>query len=135
MSAATVAAVAAVAGVASSVYGMSQQGKAQDAANAANQASVAQSNQSAWNNYLLQRGLNTGGSAATGSIPTNSAVVNAKLPLWANVTSSNGPARWVKAGTPAPATTWSMPTQTVLPQPSATPAAATFADPNVPGID
>lgn len=111
MSAATVAAVAAVAGAGAAVYGASSAGSAQSSANASNQAAVDANNQANWNNYLLTRGV-VGNSAPTGTIPTGAQAVNSKLPLWANVDISNGlpggSNRWVKAGTPTPATNFTL---------------------------
>lgn len=105
--------VAGVAGAGASVYGANKQSDAQSAANAANTAAVASQNQEQWNNYLLERGVN-GNNAPTGTIPTNAQPVNAKLPLWANISASNGVpqgGRWVKAGTPTPATGFTLANQ------------------------
>lgn len=108
MSGATgVLAGAAIAGLGVSAVGISQQNKANNAANATNQEAIAKADQSAWNSYLMGRGI-YGGNAAPGVIPTNAQAVNSKLPLWANVTrtpAGGGTARWVKKGTiPTPAT-------------------------------
>lgn len=73
------------AGVGTALYGANKQAQAIKDTNAANSASVAAADKSNWNNYLLQRGLNTNGTAATGMIPSGAAPVNTKLPLWANI--------------------------------------------------
>jgi hypothetical protein len=75
----------AVLGAGTSIYGANKQKQAQQDANNANQASIADADQSAWNAYLMQRGLNAGGTAPFGVIPQNAQAVNQKLPLWANV--------------------------------------------------
>lgn len=86
MSASQLASVAqGVGGAAASIYGTNKQSADNSAANATNAAAVAAKNQSEWNNYLMQLGLNTGGTAATGVIPSNATAVNRKLPLWFNV--------------------------------------------------
>lgn len=79
-------------GAGSAIYGANQQKKANQAAVSANQANADQTNQSAWNSYLLSRGVNPAG-AATGTIPTNGQAVNTKLPLWANVSRPSGAAK------------------------------------------
>lgn len=99
----------AILGAITSGEGISAQESENAATNASNAASISATNQSNWNNYLVSRGLATNGSTPTGTIPTTGTAVNTKLPLWANVVSSNGPSKWVKTGTAAPATTWSMP--------------------------
>lgn len=108
-----------------SVYGANKQASATEAAQQANQASTASSNLSAWQNYLLSRGVNPSGVTATGQMPastnTSTGAYNTKLPLWANVGSTFGqPKRYVKAGsTPVAATT-----------PAAVPAATGLASTN-----
>lgn len=93
-----------VVGAGVSLAGQSKQSSDLSAANAANTESVDRSNQANWNNWLTTRGLSTGGTAPTGSIPGVPAgtSVNTKLPLWANVTMTPGGGstpRWVKKGT------------------------------------
>ncbi len=68
-----------------SLYGANKQGQIAKDTNAANQANIDRSNNQEWNNYLLQRGVNTGGTAPYGTIPTNAPAVNTRLPLWANI--------------------------------------------------
>lgn len=98
----TAALIAAGLGAGTTAYGINKQSKDQRGADATNRAAIEKADQGAWNNYLLQRGLNTGGTAPTGVIPVGAAPVNAKLPLWMNVT-TRAPAlpqsRWVKKGT------------------------------------
>lgn len=76
----------AVLGAGASIYGANKQSKSQGDANAANRAAIEQADRSAWNNYLMQRGL-YGANAASGVIPDNARAVNTRLPLWANVPS------------------------------------------------
>lgn len=100
------AGIAAV-GLVTNVVGANKQASAISDANAANQSAQAQQNSGAWGNYLLTRGIAPTTPPTPGVIPSAGqyTAVNSRLPLWANVTSSNGPKRWVKSGTPAPATT------------------------------
>lgn len=118
MSGATgVLAGAAILGAGATVYGANKQASAQSDANAANAASVAGSDQSAWNSYLLSRGIQ-GNNAPTGTIPTDGAAVNTKLPLWANVTTTpagGGVAKWVKKGTIPSAPTYRLAAPTASP--------------------
>lgn len=88
-----------LAGVAASAYGASQQNKAVKGANAQNAALQDEQNQSAWNAYLLSRGINPTG-AATGQIPQNAQAVNSRLPLWATANFKNPGAKptWRKKG-------------------------------------
>ncbi len=79
----TLAAGAGLAGVGLNLVGQNQQKKAIEGTTAANQRAIDDANKREWNNYLLQRGLNTGGTAMPGEIPTNAPAVNTKLPLWA----------------------------------------------------
>lgn len=71
-------------GTGASLYGANKQAKAVQAANDQNAKLQAEQNQSAWNAYLLSRGINPTG-ATTGQIPANAPAVNTKLPLWATV--------------------------------------------------
>ncbi len=111
----TLAAGAGLAGAGLNLVGQNQQKKAIEGTNAANQRAIDQANQREWNNYLLQRGINTGGTAMPGEIPTNAPAVNTKLPLWAAFpTASPGGSFGVGfRGLTAPRTT------AVAPQPSA----------------
>lgn len=86
----------AVLGAGTTLYGANKQAKAISSANASNQEAVDKQNQSDWNNYLLQRGIYTGGSATTGSIPTNATAVNTRMPLWASVNVATNKPRWQK---------------------------------------
>lgn len=70
-------------------YGAKKQGDAVDAATDANVAAQDKQNQSAWNNWLLTKGLD-GNNAAVGVIPANAKAVNTKLPLYANVMAGPG---------------------------------------------
>jgi hypothetical protein len=81
------------------LIGANKQASANTANNNANIAVNDATNQSNWNNYLVTRGLATNGQTPTGTIPGTTGAVNTKLPLWANVQSSNGPSQWVKSGT------------------------------------
>lgn len=81
----TVALGAGLAGAGLNLIGANKQAQSVKDTNATNQAAVDKANNQEWNNYLLQRGINTGGTAAYGSIPTNAAPVNTRLPLWANI--------------------------------------------------
>jgi hypothetical protein len=94
----------AVAGIAvgagTAIYGANKQKQNQQDANAANQASIANADQSAWNAYLMQRGINGGGNVPFGQIPTNPQIVNSKLPLWANVRMNPAAVTARTAGTP-----------------------------------
>lgn len=85
----SIGAVAAAGGLASDVVGGVQQSKAVSNANTQNQANVTNANNQAWTSYLMQRGLNPGGTVPYGTIPTNAAAVNTKLPLWATVNVPN----------------------------------------------
>ena len=87
-----------VVGAGVSLYGANKQSQAQKDANAANQASVGKADQSAWVNYLLQRGLAVDPNTPTGSIPSNARAVNQRLPLWANMSSFGNAAQQSKDG-------------------------------------
>lgn len=112
-----------VIGAGASLIGAGQQADANASAQAANQAAQAEQNRSAWANYLMTRGLYTGGSAPTGVIPTSGVTaVNSRLPLWANVNISGAPKKWVKAGTASPAGRFSLPVSSATPAATAPPA-------------
>jgi hypothetical protein len=64
--------------------------KAQQQANATNQQLADDKNAFDWNSYLLQRGINAGGTARPGEIPASATAVNTSLPLW--LTSGGVPA-------------------------------------------
>lgn len=74
------------AGIGTNLYGANKQAKTQARTDDQNRAAIEKADQSAWNNYLLQRGL-YGGNAPTGTIPgmQPGAAVNARLPLWATM--------------------------------------------------
>lgn len=76
-------AVAAV-GAGTAIYGANKQAKAVSSAAATNAGLQDQTNQSAWDNWLMTRGVNPEG-AATGVIPNNPQPINTRLPLWASV--------------------------------------------------
>ncbi len=88
-----------VLGAGVSLYGANKQKKAVDSANAANAALQEDQNQSAWNAYLLSRGINPTG-AVTGQIPQNAQAVNTRLPLWATASFKKPGAKptWRKKG-------------------------------------
>jgi len=90
----------AVLGAGTSIHGANKQKQAQEEANKANQASIANSDLSAWQGYLMQRGLNPSGVTQFGQIPTNAQAVNTKLPLWANVRMNPAAVTARTAGTP-----------------------------------
>jgi hypothetical protein len=81
-----------VIGAGASLYGANKQSKSQAATNASNQASVDKSDQNAWINYLLTRGVAVDPNTPTGTIPTSGRAVNTRLPLWANMTVPGRPA-------------------------------------------
>lgn len=87
-----------LAGTAATLIGQNKQAKAVEAANNTNAQLQADQNASAWNAYLLSRGVNPAG-ATTGQLPANPRAVNAKLPLWATWTV---PATAGTPGTSAP---------------------------------
>lgn len=87
-------------GTGASLYGASRQAGAVRDANAQNAELQREQNQSAWNAYLLSRGINPGG-AATGEIPSNPQPVNSRLPLWANVERSPQARQGFRIGTGA----------------------------------
>lgn len=93
----------AVLGAGTSLYGANKQAKSVAEANATNDARLAEQNQSAWNAYLLSRGVNPAG-AATGSLPSNPQPVNSKLPLWATSSFAKPGATktWRKKGSGTP---------------------------------
>ena len=78
--------IASAIGAGTSLYGANKQSKDQARANAENTAAIKEADQSAWQNYLMQRGIYAG-NAPTGTIPgmQPGAAVNTKLPLWATV--------------------------------------------------
>ena len=89
-----------------SAYGSKKQTDAVEDANAANDARLAKQDQSAWNAYLLSRGVNPAGTA-TGTLPTSAEAVNFKLPLYARAsfTKPGATKTWRKKGsTVAPGT-------------------------------
>lgn len=87
----------AVLGAGVSMIGANKQaGAVKDAANQNAQLET-EKNNSAWQAYLMSRGLNPMGATA-GNIPTGAPAINAKLPLWANVNVATGPKVWRKAG-------------------------------------
>lgn len=76
----------AVLGTGAALIGANKQSKDQAGSDAANRAAIAKSDQNAWINYLIQRGLYAPG-AATGTIPgaQPGSAQNTKLPLWAQM--------------------------------------------------
>ncbi len=84
-----VALATAAIGAGTAVYGASQQKKANQQAQAANAALQDKQNQSAWDAWVMTRGIAPDGSAP-GVLPTNGRAVNTRLPLWANVSTTPG---------------------------------------------
>src|SRR5262245_9376544 len=74
---------------AASLIGQGIQGnatkKAQQAANSENARLADEKNAFDWNAFLLQKGLNAGGTARPGEIPDDAEAVNTFLPMWASV--------------------------------------------------
>lgn len=96
-------------GAGAAIYGANKQSKDNQKAIDANTASVNKADNSAWNNYLLTRGLYTGGGAPTGTIPgmAPGGAVNTKLPFWANASApapSTNPL--LNNSTPGAGSTW-----------------------------
>ncbi len=75
-----------IAGIGTSLYGANKQRQAQEDANRENRAAIEGADRSAWNSYLMQRGI-YGNNAATGTIPgmQPGGATNTRLPLWANL--------------------------------------------------
>lgn len=96
-----IAAGAAVAGVGASLYGANKASKDAKAAQSANADLQTQQNNSAWQSYLMSRGINPQGAPA-GVIPSGPPI-NARLPLWAtaNFKVPGAQPTWRKKGTPA----------------------------------
>jgi hypothetical protein len=120
-----VAVAVAGAGLVGSVYGASQQAKAVKDTNAANQASVTAGNTADWNNYLLSRGVNAGGAAAPGTIPSNAIPTNTRLPLWMNVQQNDatGAPLFIKKGAQPTAPSYAL--SPTIPTVGAAPTAGT----------
>lgn len=59
--------------------------KSQQQANATNERLADEKNAFDWNSYLLQRGINAGGTAQPGEIPVGGTAVNTSLPIWATI--------------------------------------------------
>jgi hypothetical protein len=78
----TPAGMAATATVAGGLIQGNATKKAQQSANATNTQLADDKNVFDWNSYLLQRGINAGGTARPGEIPAGAAAVNTSLPLW-----------------------------------------------------
>lgn len=92
----------AVLGAGVNYMGQQQQKKSNAAAIASNEANQDKQNNSAWQSYLLSRGVNPAGATA-GNIPGNAQAVNTKLPLWAvaNFKTPGGSTGWRKKGSAA----------------------------------
>ncbi len=90
-----------------SLYGANKASKDNKAAQAANAELQTQQNNSAWQSYLMSRGVNPQGAAA-GVIPAGPPI-NARLPLWAtaNFKVPGAQPTWRKKGTTMPANTLS----------------------------
>ncbi len=112
----------AAAGTVAGVVGANKQAKAVSAANATNDARLAQQDQSAWNAYLLSRGVNPAGST-TGQLPANAEAVNFKLPLYAkaNFTVPGAQKTWRKKGSTIPVGTLARGTTSFQTDPSSNP--------------
>jgi hypothetical protein len=74
----------AVLGAGVSMYGANKQSKAMQDAQNKNAELQTQQNNSAWQGYLMSRGLDPMG-ATSGNIPSGGRALNTKLPLWATV--------------------------------------------------
>lgn len=118
-----IAAGSAVLGVVGNLVGSSQQASAISDAADKNAAAQRDQNNAAWANYLMTRGIAPTGQVTAGVLPAAGSynAVNSRLPLWANVTSSNGPQRWVRKGTPAPVQRWSLDSMPTAPVASGLP--------------
>lgn len=79
------------------VYGAQQQKKLNQAAQNTNANLQGLSNDSAWQSYLLTRGINPAGATA-GTIPNNAQAVNVKMPLWAGVSRTGTAAPGFRVG-------------------------------------
>lgn len=124
---------AVVGGIASVAGENAQAGAISDAADK-NAAAQRDQNNAAWSNYLMTRGIAPTGQVTAGVLPTAGSynAVNSRLPLWANVTSSNGPQRWVKKGTAAPVQRWILDSLPAT-QTAGTPGAPAGGAPGNPG--
>ncbi len=115
-------------GAGAAAYGANKQAQSVKDTNAANQSSVAAANANDWNNYLLQRGVNAGGTAAPGQIPSNAVPTNTRLPLWMNVQqnapSATAPLFIKKGAAPSASPGYSLNTTIPTVQPIADPNAA-----------
>jgi hypothetical protein len=80
----------AVLGAGVSAYGANKQAKANESAQNQNAQLQRDQNNSAWQAYLMSRGINPMGATA-GTIPTNAPAINARLPLYANVNVKRSP--------------------------------------------
>lgn len=92
----------AIVGAGVGLYGANKQSQAVADTNKQNAELQTQQNNSAWQAYLMSRGLNPQGAAA-GVIPTNPQPINARLPLWANVNVTTGPKTWTRTPSRTPA--------------------------------
>lgn len=84
------AAIPAVAGLFTSIYGAKKQSDAAEDAQRANQQAVSDQNRAIWNNYLMTRGFDPGGTAEVGQVPSGARAVNTRLPLWAVMNQPTG---------------------------------------------
>ena len=85
----------AIVGAGVGLYGANKQSQNVSDTNAANAQLQTQQNNSAWQAYLLSRGVNPQGATA-GNMPATMQATNTRLPLWAT---------WTMPGTPAVAGT------------------------------
>lgn len=87
----------AVIGAGVGLYGANKQAQSQADAQKQNADLQTQQNNSAWQSYLMSRGVNPMGATA-GNIPVGAPAINARLPLWANVNVATGPKTWRRTG-------------------------------------
>lgn len=97
-----IAASTGAAGIGASLYGANAQAKAQSGADNANRAAAAEADRTAWQRYLLQRGLYAGPNVANGQIPAGAQSVNSRLPLWANAKFTTSAPTWRRKAQAAP---------------------------------
>ena len=87
-------------GAGASIYGANKQSQANSSANDANVAAQNKQNDSAWQNWLMSKGLASNTPLTAGTMPTASQgyAVNTRLPLWATMPVQTT-SRWTKGGT------------------------------------
>lgn len=84
-------AIAAAVGVGTTLYGANAQKKAQAGANAQNAANTKTENLSAWQSYLISRGVDPSSVTEAGQLPQAGAkAINTRMPLWATYSQPTG---------------------------------------------